>query len=212
MEILFYYGKCDFKLENRVYHKDTILIKVKNQIVDSIIINENSIEPFIYKCTKNEDLTFVFNGIERALADYQLNTNKLSLIELLYCGDEIHLLNDHFTSAINAQDTLQIKYLSNGCFHYIEQSISLYKEGNNYIATLKDEKETLKYQINKESIVYIRKIITELEIINNNFGCTTIDEYNIKINGQSTKYSDGSCEWKGFMRLKMRLKDNIKIS
>jgi hypothetical protein len=115
----------------------------------------------------------------------------------------ILMLHVLFASCNIRHEVARITHQSSGCFHYVESELTIYKEGGRLIAALEEQGLPMHMkQLNDKQLKYFNSFIGELIKREQGGGCTTWENYRVYMNGTTLGFSDGSCDWDGFDKLR----------
>lgn len=122
---------------------------------------------------------------------------KLCMDTLDYAQNTNILLIDQ----LNENETLELLYHSQGCFHQDKENVKFTKKKGQFIVEYNDLKKTL----TKKQAQFLREFEIELRS-NLGTGCTTTDRYSLYIDkpgnfDEMYSQNDGSCSWNGFSNL-----------
>lgn len=93
-----------------------------------------------------------------------------------------------------------------GCFGGSQRKITLYKKDGNVVAYLIDEHGSLSSTtLTPAQIKSFHQFIKELRARKFAFGCTSTEDYYVRIKNELIHKTDGSCDWHGFDKLKKSL-------
>lgn len=111
-------------------------------------------------------------------------------------------------SQLRDNDFYTIIMASEGCFFAAYDTVNIRKTKDKYLATWKSNIPKLisrSFYLTSKQIESIRKFEMELNYMNNEDNCTTIDTYIINYNTTTKTIVDGSCIWRGYYLLREKL-------
>lgn len=94
-------------------------------------------------------------------------------------------------------NSVVIKYNSQGCFHKISDSIKITNINGIYLILYKN----IEKQINKRQLDSLIKFESQLYAIPSDGGCTTIETYSILFDNKIKVIKNRSCVWSGWTNL-----------
>jgi len=150
----------------------------------------------------------------------QVSIKQIKLIDqetnsIILCPDMLADYSQNTLSKLQDEDTISIKFHSQGCFHTTVSKILISKKGDKYLAKLYDvnwdyvtkkKRTTMQYRgdsllktvtLTPQNIKDFIRFENELNFVAGG-GCTTTDWYDIKSKYLNKKATDGSCSWDGF--------------
>lgn len=143
----------------------------------------------------------VFEKTEQA--SIQLSEKKQ--YELTICKDYLDYAASTYQPIIDQLqegEQYSIAFASQGCFHFRERNLVIYRKQHQYYLHYKKEKRAL----NKEEIEALRKFEIELHYIQaTTGGCTTTDSYTLTYKDTTSTAKDRGCAWGGFYKLQKQL-------
>lgn len=156
------------------------------------MIKLNAVPPDIYEFR----YTTIFGTEAGVMQDARKAGNYTDTIctnSLDYNKETYRPVIDH----LQPEEEYVICYKSQGCFHYVIDSLFIKRNDNNYSASHGGVSKTL----NSSQVELLRRF--ELELNHMKGGdCTTIDKYQITYDGHIVNHTtDGSCDWHGFRYL-----------
>ena len=102
---------------------------------------------------------------------------------------------------LTENNSYKVEMSSQGCFHSEKDSFTITRNTKDDYYIKWGEKSK---KLNEQDIESIGHFEIELNHMNS-FGCTTVDTYTVVYNGNSILISDGSCDWNGFMYLRIEI-------
>ncbi len=109
---------------------------------------------------------------------------------------------------LHGNDFYTIIMASEGCFFAAYDTVNIRKTKDKYLATWKSNIPKLisrSLYLTSKQIESIRKFEMELNYMNNEDNCTTIDTYTINYQAATNTIVDGSCSWRGYYLLREKL-------
>jgi len=110
---------------------------------------------------------------------------------------------------LEPNDTLRIGSLFRGCFHYNIELIRIYMHSDSLFADLishdpiRDKKISLfRHLLSPSSVLAFGEFEREGRKLTNAGECTSTKSFIIKLNRDSLKFVDNSCDFNGYSRLK----------
>lgn len=94
-------------------------------------------------------------------------------------------------------NSVEIKYNSQGCFHKISDSIKISNKNGNYFILHKNVEK----QIDKKQLENLIKFESQLYAIPSDGLFTSIENYSIKFDNKTKEIRNGSCVWSGWRNL-----------
>ena len=100
----------------------------------------------------------------------------------------------------------KIKFESSGCFHFERLELTLFKSDSLIFARLDSSGKKLEEQyLSKVQMNTINEFMKKLRKLKDDGDCTTVDVYDVNYNGEKIKKYDGTCDWRGFTKLRSAL-------
>ena len=118
---------------------------------------------------------------------------------------EIMENESNFCQYMHDSDTLVILYSETGCFHSDFGKIQFIRTNNSWIAQLYNPLtgNLIKQQVIQiEEFSKVRAFERYINKSKDSFGCTTVAYYSLQFKKQIVRFTDGSCSWDGFKKLK----------
>lgn len=105
-----------------------------------------------------------------------------------------------FIDILQNDEKFTIHFSSKGCFHNTKEMLTFQKEDNNYYVIFQEKRKKL----DSVTLENIRNFEKELLLQQDN-GCTTVDNYLLIYKDTQRIITDGSCKWNGYHKLKKLL-------
>lgn len=150
-------------------------------------------------------LLSVFNHVIIDTVKFDKRISKQIKFDDLANYYEILDKESQFCQNMHDSDTLVILYSETGCFHSDFGKMQFIRTSNSWIAQLYNP---LTGNLIKQRVIRIEdfsKVGTFERYVNQNkdsFGCTTVAYYSLQFKKQIVRFTDGSCSWDGFKKLK----------
>lgn len=119
--------------------------------------------------------------------------------------------------SMGTNDTLYICFSTQGCFHYSNEELKIFRKSDSLFARLnvsiphRQVFAPLIQYLNDSSIIAYSEFEKTGRTLNTSDGCTTREEYLVYIKSDSIKFKDYGCEFNGYNILKDKLFGQAKI-
>jgi hypothetical protein len=177
---------------------------------DSLIVQhpKTNSGTFILRKLSRGDYTFRFTNLyEQAIEE--IVSIKKSTKKVILCTDKFLETNDTtLFSRLGTNDTLYMPYISQGCFHLIEEELKFYFEGGVLLAEYCSDTNKETKKLRSKDLAYLIEFEKKLRQMakKGDGGCTTMDIYTLIINGKtSIQVIDSGCEWNGYNKMKKEI-------
>ncbi len=175
-------------------------IKISKNEIDFKTIIPKQENKFVIKNLEFGNYKLVYKVLFQKEKTVMVNITENKNYDLAVCVSPLESLSKKHSSIIENllnSESYSFFYTSNGCFHSIEDTIIIKKSENTYSVSRSGNIKKLRL----EEVEAIRQFEIELDTINQNFDCTTIDTYVVKYKKTEKYIRDGSCSWNGFDHL-----------
>ena len=180
--------------EIQLYQQDS-LIETSGNYIDSAYVEFKNLSDGKYELRFTD-----FYGVEKrhqsVITKVVMNTELICVYDSKWSKWK----GESFLDSLKESEEIVIRYESSGCFHQIHEEIRITLIDKKYFIHFKEQTN----ELSKEQLSALRIFESELKEERSN-GCTTQDRYLILLNNSGRSYTDGSCSWNGFYRLKEKL-------
>lgn len=174
---------------------------------DSLIVQHpnTSFGTFILRKLSRGDYTFRFTNLYGQAIE-EIVSIKKSTKKVILCTDKFLETNDTtLFSRLGTNDTLYMPYISQGCFHMIEEELKFYFEGGVLLAEYCSDTNTNTKKLSPKDLSYLIEFEKKLRQMaeKESGGCTTTNIYYLTMNGEIPIFVyDAGCSWYGYKKMK----------
>ncbi|WP_131725389.1 hypothetical protein [Chryseobacterium sp. Leaf180] len=201
------YSKLVVKIDNANKNSGNLplseLVIYKNGIFFKKIINKDGLfldSPIKLDSIEKGNYEFEFYNLfgEKTKKQFQIE-NKKKIDTIAIFPDEFAFEKYSNKSIIKnlKNNSVEIKYNSQGCFHQISDSIKISNKNENYFILHKNVEK----QIDKKQLENLIKFESQLYAIPSDGLCTTIENYSINFNNETKEIRNENCVWSGWSNL-----------
>ena len=182
--------------------KDAYLTSVDSSFVLKI---EDSFDIYNYK-TINEgkyNLTYINIFGQKMNKEIEVKANISSLYAV--CVEKVKEYKpENLIEKLEDDFRLEILFSSVGCFHSNNETLTINsKNGNIKAKFIRGSTQIIAKNILPIQLSYLQTFEKELRLLNDyKLGCTTVDSYTIRFNGNKIRLVDDTCNWDGYLKLK----------
>lgn len=100
----------------------------------------------------------------------------------------------------------RLDHTLSGCFASEMNQLTVYEEqGVTFAKLVKNGNYTRETKLTPEQLKDFQNVTNELRNLKERDGCTTVEDYILRIDGKTVKKSDGGCSWHGFHRVERKI-------
>jgi hypothetical protein len=200
-------GDCRKNEHVRIGYKDTILFFQGSKLTTQIIPMNYNEWPIDLENFNSGTYKVVYRNLYGKQVSRTITIpDTTDEYELELCPDELTDYSFNSLSALKDNESITVSFYSSGCFHKERETLIITRHNNKFIAELKTENyketKTRSVTLNQKAIEAFKRFENEIRQVEDSYGCTTVDTYEIISKSWTIKRTDGGCAWDGFYFLK----------